>query len=188
MIVLIVSAALVVVGLALALAFGRAGRMSVHAAEPVSTAGGFPLPPGEVTAENIAATRFDTAFRGYRMDQVDAVLDRLQARLAELEPSEAPRLTAAPPYVVDEGPTGAYGGLTDDGADPEDDDAVPVAEGAPWRGVPSAETGSLAAFPVIRRHTELGNPDDALHDGHGHDGHDGHDGRGHDDDGPPSSR
>jgi DivIVA domain-containing protein len=29
--------------------------------------------------------RFDTALRGYRMDQVDAVLDQLQDRIAELE-------------------------------------------------------------------------------------------------------
>jgi DivIVA domain-containing protein len=33
----------------------------------------------------ITAVRFDTALRGYRMDQVDAVLDQLQSRIAELE-------------------------------------------------------------------------------------------------------
>ena len=36
-------------------------------------------------ADEIASLRFDTALRGYRMDQVDAVLDRLQERIAELE-------------------------------------------------------------------------------------------------------
>lgn len=36
-------------------------------------------------ADEISSLRFDTALRGYRMDQVDAVLDRLQERIAELE-------------------------------------------------------------------------------------------------------
>ena len=38
-------------------------------------------------SDEISAVRFDTALRGYRMDQVDDVLDRLQARIAELESS-----------------------------------------------------------------------------------------------------
>ena len=33
----------------------------------------------------MSTLRFDTALRGYRMDQVDAVLDRLQERIAALE-------------------------------------------------------------------------------------------------------
>lgn len=36
-------------------------------------------------ATDVAAVHFDTALRGYRMDQVDDVLDRLQERLAEQE-------------------------------------------------------------------------------------------------------
>ena len=36
-------------------------------------------------ADDVDAVRFDTALRGYRMDQVDDVLDRLQQRIAELE-------------------------------------------------------------------------------------------------------
>jgi len=42
--------------------------------------------PGEV-----AAVRFDTALRGYRMDQVDAVLDQLQDRIAKLEAGDQQR-------------------------------------------------------------------------------------------------
>ena len=34
-------------------------------------------PPGPVTAEGLRAVRFTTAFRGYRMAEVDALLDRL---------------------------------------------------------------------------------------------------------------
>lgn len=42
------------------------------------------LSPGFAVAD-IDEVRFDTALRGYRMDQVDDVLDRLQQRIAELE-------------------------------------------------------------------------------------------------------
>ncbi len=37
---------------------------------------------GPVQAADVAGVRFDRALRGYRMDQVDAVLDRLIAELA----------------------------------------------------------------------------------------------------------
>jgi DivIVA domain-containing protein len=50
------------------------------------------LPPDGVNRDDIAALRFSLAFRGYRMDEVDAVLDRLggelelrDRRIAELE-------------------------------------------------------------------------------------------------------
>jgi DivIVA domain-containing protein len=41
--------------------------------------------PEAFTARDIEGVHFDTALRGYRMDQVDSVLDRLQDRLAEQE-------------------------------------------------------------------------------------------------------
>lgn len=41
--------------------------------------------PAEPTARDIDDLHFDTALRGYRMDQVDEVLDQLQARLAAYE-------------------------------------------------------------------------------------------------------
>ncbi|GAB48387.1 DivIVA domain-containing protein [Mobilicoccus pelagius] len=129
MIVLIASAALLVVGLAAALAFGAAGRVSVFASEPVATAGGVPLPPGEVRSDDLSLVRFDTAFRGYRMDQVDAVIDRLQARLAELEDD-----LAAPVPVG--GYAGPFVGTTD-----HREDSVEEGAGA-----------TVALFPVVRRH------------------------------------
>ena len=60
-----------------------------------------PVPPPATTtpevglvsgfrAQDIHDIRFDTALRGYRMDQVDDVLDVLYARLAELENQAAP--------------------------------------------------------------------------------------------------
>ena len=39
----------------------------------------------DFTARSISEVHFDTALRGYRMDQVDQVLDALQDRLAEQE-------------------------------------------------------------------------------------------------------
>jgi DivIVA domain-containing protein len=41
--------------------------------------------PEAFTARDIEGVHFDTALRGYRMDQVDRVLDALQDRIAEQE-------------------------------------------------------------------------------------------------------
>ena len=55
---------------------------------------------GPLTAEDLAGVRFTTAFRGYRMSEVDALLDRLitemGARSAEQGP-EAPDPSGPPP-------------------------------------------------------------------------------------------
>jgi DivIVA domain-containing protein len=40
------------------------------------------LPAGPLFADDMAGVRFDLAFRGYRMDQVDLVLARLASELA----------------------------------------------------------------------------------------------------------
>ena len=40
------------------------------------------LPPDEVGQTDVERLRFSLAFRGYRMDEVDDVLDRLTAELA----------------------------------------------------------------------------------------------------------
>ena len=80
--VLFIVVAVVLVGGFLALVTGRIGYDPMAAA---TTTQSEPLLPEEITAPDIATIRFDTALRGYRMDQVDAVLDRLQDRIAELE-------------------------------------------------------------------------------------------------------
>jgi DivIVA domain-containing protein len=74
--------AVLVVGVFAALATGRLGYDPM--AEP-TTSQGAPYLSEEFGSADISAVRFDTALRGYRMDQVDAVLERLQARIAELE-------------------------------------------------------------------------------------------------------
>ena len=80
-VVFIVVGVLVVGGFA-ALATGRV-RYDPMAGP--TTSQGAPYLSEEFASADISAVRFDTALRGYRMDQVDAVLERLQARIAELE-------------------------------------------------------------------------------------------------------
>ncbi len=53
------------------------------------------LPAGPVQAEDLATLRFSLAPRGYRMDQVDEVLDRLAAELADRDRRLA-EMAAAP--------------------------------------------------------------------------------------------
>ena len=69
------------------------------------------LPAGEVGRADVDALRFTLALRGYRMDEVDDVIDRLlaeldrrDARIAELE---------ATPTAADDGPQDDGHGIHD---------------------------------------------------------------------------
>jgi DivIVA domain-containing protein len=66
------------------------------------------LPDGPVSPEDIDDVRFAVGFRGYRMDQVDDVLDRLGRELASrderIEVLERRSDTGDPPPI--EGPGG----------------------------------------------------------------------------------
>lgn len=76
------------------------GRMNVDPmADPVTSTPHHGLPVGPVHAADVDDVHFDTALRGYRMDQVDDVLDRLQQRIAELEagPGTPDRHDSGPP-------------------------------------------------------------------------------------------
>jgi DivIVA domain-containing protein len=63
----------------------------VHADRP-----DLPLPDGPLTAGDVEGVRFSLAVRGYRMDEVDAVLARLSAELAERDRRLAGLGPAAP--------------------------------------------------------------------------------------------
>ena len=77
---------LVAVLVVIVLAAVLTGRLSPDPmARAVGTTPHHGLPDGDWRAADIDVVRFDTALRGYRMDQVDDVLDRLQQRVAELE-------------------------------------------------------------------------------------------------------
>jgi DivIVA domain-containing protein len=81
--------AVLLIGTFAALVTGRLGYDPMAAA---TTTQSVPALSDGFTSDEISAVRFDTALRGYRMDQVDAVLDRLQSRIAELEsPSDTVR-------------------------------------------------------------------------------------------------
>lgn len=80
--VFFIAVAVVLVGGFAALITGRVGYDPL--AEATTTQRDAAL-PAQLHAQDVAGVHFDTALRGYRMDQVDAVLDQLQRRIAELE-------------------------------------------------------------------------------------------------------
>jgi DivIVA domain-containing protein len=87
LIVFVVVAVIVVFAVA-AVAVGRGGGLEPAEADLVRPS----LPDGPVSADDVESVLFAVGFRGYRMDQVDEVLDRLggeltrrDARIAELE-------------------------------------------------------------------------------------------------------
>ncbi|WP_226345335.1 DivIVA domain-containing protein [Agilicoccus flavus] len=92
--VFLVASLVVLAGIVVALVLGRGGA-NVHLGPALDSAGGVGLPDGPVTSDAVADVRFDTGFRGYRTDQVDAVLDALVARLAELESERGVRASPA---------------------------------------------------------------------------------------------
>lgn len=78
--ILLLLAVLAVLGVVAVVATGRGGAMAdaEHDRSPRGE-----LPPGEVRREDIDGLRFSLGFRGYRMSEVDDILDRLAAELAE---------------------------------------------------------------------------------------------------------
>lgn len=80
MIVVLVLIVVVVIGLILAAVTGRiGGSMS----EPARSQAMLDLPDRALRQDDIAQLRFDQALRGYRMDQVDRVIDRLTDEVVE---------------------------------------------------------------------------------------------------------
>jgi DivIVA domain-containing protein len=73
---------IVLIGLTVAAVMGKIGGFM---ADPTSTQsfGGVPAEP--LSTDSMANLHFDQALRGYRMNQVDEVIDALTARLRELE-------------------------------------------------------------------------------------------------------
>ena len=101
-----------------ALAVGRFDRLAP--APPDSPHTGFG--EGPVTADDVAATRFSMALRGYRMAEVDAVLARLAAELAWRDEELARR----DEELVRLAAFAHVGGLTET---PDEDVAEPGADG-----------------------------------------------------------
>ena len=105
--VLFIVVAVLVLGAFAALLAGRIGYDPMAAA---TTTAHDPRLSDEFHAHDVTAVRFDTALRGYRMDQVDVVLDQLRERIAQLEsdhtdaPVGTPVRDTAPDPVRDTAP------------------------------------------------------------------------------------
>jgi DivIVA domain-containing protein len=83
-----------VIGLVAAVAAGRIGG---GLDDPASSLPGRGLPPGPFTLEDVDRVRFSPALRGYRMDEVDDVVDRLVDELRRLEEEVAELRGRRPP-------------------------------------------------------------------------------------------
>ena len=68
------------------------------------------LPPGRLRADDLRRVRFGVTVRGYRMSEVDAVLERLAAELAERDARLEAQLSAPAARVAEPAAPG------DDGA------------------------------------------------------------------------
>lgn len=78
MLVFLIALLVVVIGLVV---FAVLGHFGAHLEDPTGTSPFESLPRGVLTPEDIDQVRFDQTLRGYRMGQVDEVLDRLRAEL-----------------------------------------------------------------------------------------------------------
>ena len=75
----------VAVVVAVATAAAVLGRVDGSLADATTTMSHIPLPDDHLTEADIEELRFDTALRGYRMSQVDAVIDRLRREIGDLD-------------------------------------------------------------------------------------------------------
>lgn len=81
--------AVLVLGGVAAVAAGRGGVMG-----EVERPSGHRLPEGRLGSEDLRRARFGMAVRGYRMDEVDALLDRLAAQMERDADGQEPPPTA----------------------------------------------------------------------------------------------
>ena len=73
---------IVLIGLTVAAVMGKIGGFM---ADPTSSRSFSGVPAEPLSAGDMAQLHFDQALRGYRMDEVDGVIDALTGRLRELE-------------------------------------------------------------------------------------------------------
>jgi DivIVA domain-containing protein len=140
-----------VLGLVVAVATGRiAGGLG----RPASSLPGRGLPSGPIAVDDVERVRFSPALRGYRMDEVDDVLDRLTEELRRRDEEIAElRARSASGRLPFPGPALA-GDRTDGDAD---------AEAARWRRPangagpdPASPLPGVPASPPAGRHDERG--------------------------------
>lgn len=84
-----------------------AGRVRAGLEPPTTSRPYRPLPAGPMGPADVDAVRFSLGLRGYRMDEVDAVLDRLREEIADRDAELASlraRVRPAEPPVTDPQP------------------------------------------------------------------------------------
>ncbi len=91
-----------------------AGRIGGGLADPVTSLPRRGLPEGPLGAAELDALTFEPALRGYRMDQVDAAVDRLRAELLRRD-AELDELRAAADERAAHGATGLSADVPADG-------------------------------------------------------------------------
>ncbi len=82
MILIFVLIVVLLIGLTTAAVLGKIGGFM---ADPTSSRSFVGISDGPLSVDEMAHLRFDQALRGYRMDEVDEVIDALSARVRELE-------------------------------------------------------------------------------------------------------
>jgi DivIVA domain-containing protein len=80
---------------------GIVGRIDGSLGPPTTTSSYVPLPQDRLTPADLEGVRLDTAFRGYRMEQVDEVIGRLGAEIRELNLRLGPSPAQLPPPEPD---------------------------------------------------------------------------------------
>jgi len=97
-IVFLLCIVVLLIGLTAAAVLGKFGGFM---AEPTSSQSFSGVPMEGLCSADVGGLQFDQALRGYRMDQVDEVLDALSARLRELETASMTTSDPAAPAAVD---------------------------------------------------------------------------------------
>ncbi|MBC7558116.1 MAG: hypothetical protein H7270_01915 [Dermatophilaceae bacterium] len=88
MILFFVLIVVLLIGLTTAAVMGKIGGFL---ADPTSSQSFSGVPDGGLSVDTLAYLHFDQALRGYRMNQVDGVIDALGARVRKLEAEIAAR-------------------------------------------------------------------------------------------------
>jgi DivIVA domain-containing protein len=89
---------LLVLAVVAAVAAVATGRITGGLDTPASSLPARLLPPGDIGAADVQRVRFSPALRGYRMAEVDEVLDRLTAELARRDDTIAALGRGPSPY------------------------------------------------------------------------------------------
>lgn len=96
MILFLLLIVILLIGVTAAAVMGKIGGFMPESTTSRSFSG---LPAGPLDAVGLAELHFDQALRGYRMEQVDEVIDALSARIRELESEVAPQSGTARPVT-----------------------------------------------------------------------------------------